>query len=40
LTTAPGYIWLANEDEAALWRDQQLLMDMERDGRLYRLAGT
>jgi biotin carboxylase len=40
LTTAPGYIWLVNEDEAALWRDQQLLMEMERDGRLYRLAGA
>ena len=38
LTTSPGYVWLANDDAQALWRDQQALIAMENDGKLYTLA--
>lgn len=38
LTSSPGYIWLVNDDAAALWRDQQQLISMETSGQLYVLA--
>jgi hypothetical protein len=38
LTSAPGYIWLVSEDEAALWRDQKRLIAMEERGALYAVA--
>lgn len=38
LNSSPGYLWLASEDEASLWSDQQQLIDMEADGRLFRVS--
>lgn len=38
LTSSPGYLWLVNEDEAALWRDQERLIAMESRGELYVVA--
>jgi L-amino acid ligase len=38
LTTAPGYIWLANENEQAMWQDQQRFIELEDNDQLYSCA--
>lgn len=37
LTSAPGYVWLANNDEAALWEDQRRFIEMEEAETIYSL---
>lgn len=38
LTDAPGYIWLINESKEGLENDQNLLIELEDNGKLYTLV--